>query len=323
MSDRPAVEPPDLPAGLTRRPATMDDAPAVTDLVAACERAEHGDSSISLEDLTAFWRRPSVHLATMTMLILDGDRIVGDAELFGTRAEVFVHPEARSRGIGSALRDWTERMAIAGPPRDRSFTLRQVVADVNRDAVELLRRAGYGHTRDSWILERRLDRPVEVPTPPDGVVLRTARVHDDDEVRGIFEVIEGSFREWGIAHDPETYEDWRADTVDRGDFDPGLLFVADARGAVAGACVAFDQAGLGWVHQLAVHRDRRRRGLGRALLLQAFGEFRRRGSPAVGLSTNSATGALDLYLRTGMAVTRTYRHYERALSPGDRGGNAP
>jgi mycothiol synthase len=312
MSGRPTA-PPELPTGLSCRPATMDDAAPVTDLVAACERADHGESSISLEDLTAFWRRPSVDLATMTMLVLDGDRIVGDAELFGTRAEVFVHPEARGRGIGSALRDWTERLALAGLRRGHPFTVRQIVADVNRGAVELLRRAGYGHTWDSWILERRLDRPVEPPEPPEGIFLRNARVEDDDEVRAIFEVIEGSFLEWGIAHDPETYEDWRVDTVDRGDFDPGLLFVADAGGAVAGACLAFDQPGLGWVHQLAVRRDRRRQGLGRALLLQAFGEFRRRGSPAVGLSTNSLTGALDLYRRTGMEVTRTYRHYEREL----------
>jgi mycothiol synthase len=313
MSGRPTAAPLELPAGLSSRPATMEDAPAVTDLVAACERADHGESSISLEDLTAFWRRPSVDLATMTMLVLDGDRIVGDAELFGTRAEVFVHPEARGRGIGSALRDWTERLALAGLRRGDPFTLRQIVADVNHGAVELLRRAGYGHTWDSWILERRLDRPVEPPEPPEGIFLRNARVEDDDEVRAIFEVIEGSFLEWGIAHDPETYEDWRVDTVDRGDFDPGLLFVADAGGAVAGACLAFDQPGLGWVHQLAVRRDRRRQGLGRALLLRAFGEFRRRGSPAVGLSTNSLTGALDLYRRTGMEVTRTYRHYEREL----------
>jgi mycothiol synthase len=92
--------------------------------------------------------------------------------------------------------------------------------------------------------------------------------------------------------------------------------VADVGGVVAGASVAFEQPEMGWVHQLAMHRDYRHRGLGRALLLQAFGEFRRRGSPAVGLTTNSATGALDLYLRTGMEVTRTYRHYELELRAG-------
>ena len=42
---------------------------------------------------------------------------------------------------------------------------------------------------------------------------------------------------------------------------------------------------------------------------------RRRGAPAVGLSTGSRTGALDLYLDTGMVVRASYTHYSKLLSP--------
>jgi mycothiol synthase len=307
------VSPPDLPPGLTHRAASMDDAPGVADLVAACEVQDYGDPSISLEDVLAFWRRPSVNLAEHSMLVFDGDRLVADAEVYGTRSEVYVHPSSRGRGIGGALLAWTERRALADRTPGQPFTIRQIVAEVNRGAIRLLETTGYRRTWESWVLERRLDRPVEAPRPPRGVRIRPAQVDDAPEIEAVYEVIEGSFREQDASHDPETYEDWRVDTVERDDFDPALFWVAVSSGEVVGACLAFPQPDLGWVHQLAVRRDRRRRGIGNALLVHAFGEFHRRGTPAVALSTNSLSGALDLYRRSGMEVTRTYRHYERKL----------
>jgi hypothetical protein len=44
-----------------------------------------------------------------------------------------------------------------------------------------------------------------------------------------------------------------------------------------------------------------------------FEEFRARGFPAVGLSTDSRTGALDLYLELGMVVRDTFTHYSKLL----------
>ncbi len=82
---------------------------------------------------------------------------------------------------------------------------------------------------------------------------------------------------------------------------------------MVGAALALDYPEEGWVQQVAVRRDRRSRGVGRALLSKAFGELRRRGSSPLGLSTDSRTGALDLYLRLGMEVHLTYSHYSKLL----------
>jgi hypothetical protein len=48
-----------LPAGLTARPATMDDLDAVVELVRACEEHDTGRVELDPEDLVADWRRDS------------------------------------------------------------------------------------------------------------------------------------------------------------------------------------------------------------------------------------------------------------------------
>ena len=67
------------------------------------------------------------------------------------------------------------------------------------------------------------------------------------------------------------------------------------------------------MHQLAVAREHRNLGLGRALLLRAFELFHARGRASVGLSTDSRTGALGLYEHVGMRVVRSYTHHAKRL----------
>jgi hypothetical protein len=49
------------------------------------------------------------------------------------------------------------------------------------------------------------------------------------------------------------------------------------------------------------------------LLASAFAEFHRRGLRTAGLSTDSRTGARDLYERVGMKVIRSYARLGRSL----------
>jgi mycothiol synthase len=64
---------------------------------------------------------------------------------------------------------------------------------------------------------------------------------------------------------------------------------------------------------LAVAREHRGLGLGRALLQQAFALFHGRGKSSAGLSTDSRTGALELYEHLGMRVVRSYTHHAKAV----------
>ena len=70
---------------------------------------------------------------------------------------------------------------------------------------------------------------------------------------------------------------------------------------------------FGYVAQLAVRRDQRGRGLARALLVDAFERARAHGAVRSELSTDSRTGALGLYEKVGMVVTKTYHHWQKNL----------
>jgi ribosomal protein S18 acetylase RimI-like enzyme len=93
-------------------------------------------------------------------------------------------------------------------------------------------------------------------------------------------------------------------------FDPEAWFLAVAEGQIVAAALNWDE---GYVKDLVVHPDWRGRGLGKALMLQTFGEFSRRGLTRVTLKTdsNNPTGAWRLYERLGMKTERTYEIFEK------------
>ena len=105
----------DLPAGLTARPLTPADLDAAYAVYAAAEVEDAGHLAIEPEDIAGDWARPSFDLATDSIGVFDGDRLVGAAEVTArwARAEGAVLPGERGRGIGSWLAAWTEQRATA------------------------------------------------------------------------------------------------------------------------------------------------------------------------------------------------------------------
>lgn len=295
-----------LPEGFAARPTTFDDVEAVTRLIAACELAIHGEIDSDRSEVEAFWRQPSFDLAADSLLVFEADRLVAEAEIFhGLRAEVSVHPGARGRGVGTMLLAWTEERARAVG----SKLLGQTVPDENREAVKLLTGNGYTRLWTSWVLEIGLgERPPE-PVLPDGLAIRDfAPGRDDHEVH---EMIETAF-DWP-HHDRSTFEDWAATTIGRENFEPWQMQIAVDGEEIVGAAAVGVYPDGGWVDQLAVRSSHRGRGLGRALLQRAFVSFFDRGARRARLSTKSSTGALGLYERVGMHVTRWYTHYAKEL----------
>jgi ribosomal protein S18 acetylase RimI-like enzyme len=117
---------------------------------------------------------------------------------------------------------------------------------------------------------------------------------------------------------------WRTRLIDRPDFDAGLWPLAwearaDASGAarerLVGAVLAYDYGDIGWVQGLAVAADRRRRGIGLALLQETFARFAVRGQRSVrlGVDAGNETGALRLYERAGMRQEQRTDLYVRSL----------
>jgi len=305
-------------AGLAWRPATLGDVHAVVDLVNNCDRHDLEAVALSaservvqhrLEDveLLGYWQRPSFDLRTDSMALFDGGRLVAYAEVFkGRRADAHVHPDARGRGLGSALLRWTVEVSRA---RGRTLIGQTVLA--GSDAAALLEASGYDRLYTSWVLD--LPPAVQLASGPlpAGTSIEALGPHHDR--RAAYDVTEDAFNEWE-GREPTSFEDWQAVTVLRPGFEPWQLQVAVEQGVdgaptIVGAIFVVPAGDDAWVNAVAVRGDRRGRGLGRALLVAAIGAARARGLEGFGLGTNSRTGTLGLYEYVGMRVTQTWVHY--------------
>ncbi|MCZ6662532.1 MAG: GNAT family N-acetyltransferase [Actinobacteria bacterium] len=300
-----------FPSGLTTRPARQDDLRAVTELLRGSELVDRGEAEITPEDVASVWSMPDFDLDKESNMIFDDDRLVGYGEVYQWRAEATVHPDARDRGIGTGLVAWTEQATLARRSASEEARIGQTIIDSNHTAIELLKRNGYTRRHTSWALRMPTEVEIEDQPLPVGYAIRPFGEKDE---RQVFQVVEDAFNEWPNRA-PSTFEKWQSWVTMRDDFDPSLVFVAIHEEEVVGASVGLPYPDEGWVHQLAVQRDHRRKGLAKALLKTTFDQMRTLGFPEVGLSTDSRTGALDLYLDLGMEVRESYTHYSKLLRP--------
>lgn len=300
-----------FPSGLTTRPARQDDLHAVTELLRGSELVDRGEAEITPEDVASVWSMPDFDLDKESNMIFDDDRLVGYGEVYQWRAEATVYPDARDRGIGTGLVAWTEQATLARRSASEEARIGQTIIDSNHTAIELLKRNGYTRRHTSWALRMPTEVEIEDQPLPVGYAIRPFGEKDE---RQVFQVVEDAFNEWPNRA-PSTFEKWQSWVTLRDDFDPSLVFVVIYEGKVVGVAVGLSYPDEGWVHQLAVQRDHRRKGLAKALLKTTFDQMRTLGFPEVGLSTDSRTGALDLYLDLGMEVRRSYTHYSKLLRP--------
>ena len=308
--------------GLTVRRPTMDDLPAVVDLLVTSDIAEFGEPDTDLDETRDFWRRQD--LANDHWLATDdGGAPVAYVEVSrdrGVHIEVWVtvHPDHRRRGIGSRLADLAEARAVElverAPPGTR--VTGQAWVNAREDGVrEFVRRRGYEPVRRFWRMKIDMgDEPPPGPRWPDGITVRTFDAATD--ARATFEAAEEAFADhWG--HVPATFEEWIKRT--EGDsFDPNLWWLAMDGDEIAGTALCATYLELGWVGTLGVRRAWRGRGLGEALLRHSFIEFHRLGrrSVALGVDAESLTGATRLYERAGMSVDRVHELWTRILREG-------
>ena len=288
-----------LPDGLTSRILTMDDARAVFDVHGAQELEDIGRVEIELADIVSDWSRPSWDIATHTIGILDGARLVAYGEITSRdRGDAGVHPDYRRRGIGTAIARWMQHTSTELGGTGYGSPVPEGSA-----GDRLLEKLGYRIRWTSWVLTLPEGRQIEHRALPEGYAIRTAR---PDEYPAVHDVKEDAFLEWSVR-DREPYDDFHASTIRRPGFEPwNIRVVTDPDETIVGfalVIVAGDPPTEAYIDQLAVRKDQRHRGLAQALLVDAFALGREHGAPRSGLSTDSRTGALTLYQKVGMEVT--------------------
>jgi mycothiol synthase len=292
-------------------PAVAADAAAVTEVIAALESSLYGPSTYSQSDLEDEWLE--FDLEQNTRVVRDGDRIVGYGSLHQRgdlwRAEGYVHPDAHGRGIGRLIASGLEQEAA----RHGARRIQNSVMESDAAARRLLESLGYGAVRVFRELRIALDAPPPAPRWPDG--LRVAAFDPKRDAREFHAAQQEAFADhWDYT--PREFGSWSKGHLQSERFDPTLWCVVRAGDEIAaGTICAGDTFGGGWVHVLFTRRRWRKRGLGTALLGDAFGRFWQRGELSVGLSVDAAndTGAFRLYERAGMAPVLGWVMYEKQL----------
>lgn len=302
-----------IPDGFrVRRPATAD-AAAVAELKRSVELARHGDSDETVDLVREEWALPRLRLDEDAWLVEDGRGLLVGYGLCWVEAppgeivaDQTVAPALRGRGLSESLLDLCEARAAelfraAAPERDGSLGVWAHESDGRR--IDLYERRGYERVRAFLRLDRDLGPAVEKPAWPDGIT--ASRFRKDRDEGPVHAAGEEAFRDHFRPIEMDL-EEWLAFRFSRSDLDLGLWSVAWAGEEVAGAVLSFETPVGGYVDELFVRRPWRGRGLGRALLLQACAELRRRGQPLAYLAVDSEnpTGAMHLYGSAGFRSLR-------------------
>jgi mycothiol synthase len=314
-----------IPDGFRVRAADPADAEAVAELKRAVDVAHHGDSDVTVDEVREEWALPRLDLTRDVWLVEHrGGGVAGygfcwvEAPPGELIVEQAVAPEHRGRGLSELLLDLGEARAAelfraAAPERDGSLGVSTHESDL--PLIALFERRGYRHVRTFLRLDRGLGPEVEEPVWPQGIAVATFR-RGRDEV-AVHAAAEEAFRDH-FRPAVMDLEEWLRFRFAR-DLDLGLWFVAWDGDEVAGAVLAFKTPAGGYLDELFVRRPWRGRGLGRALLLQACAEIRRRGLPLayLGVDSENPTGALHLYESAGFRSSRGATFvFEKKLTAG-------
>jgi mycothiol synthase len=294
-------------------PAVAADAAGVADVVLALESAVYGRSAFSQADLEGEWLELDVERDAR--VVRDGERIVAYAVVRDRgepwRVEGYIHPDAHGRGIGTLLATGLEEDAA----RSGARTVQNSVLEADTAACRLLESLGYGAVR--VFREMRIELRAAPPAPewPDG--LTVVPFDPERDAREFHAAHQEAFADaWDFA--PRSFEAWSQANLGRERFDPALWCVVRAGDEIAaGTILMGDTYGGGFVGSLFTRRPWRRRGVGAALLRDAFRRFWEIGERNVGLGVDSAsdTGAFRLYERAGMTPTLGWKAYEKQLGP--------
>jgi mycothiol synthase len=318
----------ELPAGWRSRRPNLDDVDAILAVVHASDIAAIGYPDFDPGDVRDALTAPHCDPSRDSWLALDpAGEVVAWAYLEngngGDRdfVEVYVHPErglpAQEPLLTWALARVAERVTELGHPQ---MTARAAALPSEERYIGLLRAAGFEFVKRYARMKRSLAGVSPTPPdPPDGVTIRLLRPDDDADMRAFFEIYDTAFRDTP-DYQPATYERWRERIAALSSVAWDEWFVAEVDGVPAGVVQSADQAldqNEGWVKNLAVLREHRKRGVGGALLARAFATYAGKGREFAGLGVDMAnpTEAYRLYRSVGLEPDYEANIYERPVPP--------
>lgn len=324
-----------LPEKYTSRQAIMADLPQIHRLEEKKSLHYNGVPGFSLERLRNEYETPGFDITSSVHLVFDReDKLAGLIELWDDANPpvhpyiwMTVDPDREGQGLEEYLMAWAEERALQVFDRvdpELRIALRSHSNHVIESSRKAKLAAGMKQIRHSFRMRIEMKTGPNAPDWPEGISLRA--YNPDRDARAVYEVDEEVFSDhFGfIKEDPEEgFEKFMHHMAGDDSYDPSLWFLAeDENGEIVAICLCrrygAEDREAGYVSSLGVKRPWRRQGIAQALLMQAFGEYFKRGKTKVdlGVDAESLTGATDLYKKVGMYVLRQFDLYEKELRPG-------
>ena len=315
-----------LPDGYAARPPTLDDGPAIVEMMNEETVALIGVPVASLDWITTPWGAQAADLGRDFAVIVSAEgEIAGYLSVVSEPPHTIVFSGAgvalahHGRGLGAAIVRDVERRAqrfVAMAPAGEPVVLHVGTLSDEPHVSALLLAHGYVEVRRLWAMHLRFDGPQGEPDPLAGVEIRQLQPGDESEAYDC--LAEAFLDHWGSPL--ESRAQWLRQFVHGDDFDPGLWRLAwqgtRLVGVLIGEAEASQDAELGYVALLGVRAEARGRGIAEALLRSIFVEFQHRGSQGAMLlvDSQSETGATRLYERVGMHAKPRFATWEKRIS---------
>ena len=275
--------------------------------VAALFVETFGDArKLDAREVASWLRDPDLSHENLRVIEEDG-RIVGYGDI-APRGDVLL-ADLAAPGHWTELIDWVE-----GQVNALGLKTASLYAPHEHELARVAEDRGYEKRRESLTMEIGFD---ELPPEGDFGELELRSYRDDDH-DAVIAALNDAFSEdpfWQHV----TPARFKERFLGRRDFDPTLWLLAWDGDQLAGFALNHPEFGtdieLGLVNWLGVRKPWRRRGLAEALLKQSFRELFTRGKhrTALGVDAQNVTGALRLYERVGMHVTRRYGIWQKDL----------
>ena len=208
-----------------------------------------------------------------------------------------VHPEFRRQGIGEALLSWAELRALqVGQP---GSTLQLVITNeaLTEGANVLYLQYGYENVLTEQMLTRLLNEAV-LPDPlPEGLAMRA---WDADSAPLFFQAYAEGFSD-RLGDIVPVQVEWIAEYTENDEhFRPDLSRVVLEDEKPVGFVTCEVDGKTGWISQIAVVQEHRRKGLAHVLLLDALQRFQQEGCEEAALHVNANNArAAAVFVDTG------------------------
>jgi ribosomal protein S18 acetylase RimI-like enzyme len=309
------------------------DYPLMIQIIEAAYTADQNDESYTLADLENDYTHLTNCDPYQDMLFAQiNDETIAYSRVFWYQEEkpndriyhsvLSIHPNWRLQGIEQAMLYWCEkRLAtiMASHPED-SKRYYQIESNDKKQAYNhIIENLGYQPARYGFAMSRSLDDIPQVSLQ-DGIVVKPAVERD---YRKIWDASIEAFRDhWGFSQPTE--EDYQA-YINSKYFQPDLWQVAWHGNQVVSSVLNYIDEDYnqkfnkkrGWTEQISTHRDYRRKGIAKALIVRSMYMHQAKGMTevALGVDTDNPNGALKLYEGLGYRQEKTWITYRKPTLP--------